>query len=215
LRTTTLFLSLFMSAGCLQADILYNNFLTTSPSYDLGNGLFIANPSNQLGLAFSFQAPAYDTYLTSINMAVTFISGESTIEVGVAADNGGVPGAILELQTLNLQAIPDGDTGHFLSEIVTFTPNVTDLFYKNQTYWVIAEGDGFSQLRWDYNLLDGGVNGNRAQLDLNGTIWTPSAYTQGAFEVQGNLVPEPGTAILLSSGLIFAGFAARRRRLNN
>jgi PEP-CTERM motif len=224
MRLTTLFLSLILSAGCLRADILYNNFLSTSPAYDTSSGLFIENPSNQIGLAFSFHTPAYNTYLTSISMAATFVTGNSTIAVGLAADNGGVPGTILEKQTLNFQAAPVDPNNlslGYLSEIVTFIPSTTDLLNQSMTYWVIAEGDGSSELRWNYNTLGGGVNDVLSRLVVDNTrtppveTWAPGFGTQGAFEVQGNVVPEPGTVVLVSSGLLFGLAAARRRRLNN
>jgi PEP-CTERM motif len=228
MRKANLFLMLVLSTGALKADIIYNNFLASDPSYDGTAGLFIQNASGQLGLAFAFQTPDYDTYVTNIRLAVTFISGDPdttpAIDLGIAPDLGGVPGAVVDLQTLALNALPDGDTGNYLSEIVSYTPTMTDVLLRNSTYWVVAIGaDPSSQLRWDFNMFgdSGGINDVYAKLLVDDSttpsteLWKPGTYTQGAFQVNANIVPEPGTITMLGAGLLVIGFGATRRRLHN
>jgi hypothetical protein len=228
MRKANLFLMLVLSTGALKADIIYNNFLPTDPSYDGTAGLFIQNASGQHGLAFAFQTPDYDTHVTNIRLAITFISGDPdttpAMDLGIAPDFDGVPGTIQDLQTLTLQALPDGDTGNYLSEIVSYTPSMADVLLRNSTYWVVAMGaDPSSQLRWDFNMFgdSGGINDVYAKLLVDDSTvpsteaWKPGTYTQGAFEVDATIVPEPGTIVMVGAGLLVFGLGAARRKLHN
>jgi len=182
------------------ADVIYSNF-GTGDSYNLSFAWAVRGPSAPLGerqpaMAFT---PGGDYFLDDVDVALGQYSGNSQVDVMVAADNSGVPGSIVDQTTVTAPAS---------SAVITASFSGTTQLDQGEQYWVwlASQTDG-----------DNGWNWNDQGDTALSAVWTPAAgwvassgTTRSAFRVEGTLVPEPGTFVLLGLGAV--GLALYRRR---
>jgi len=185
------------TAGPAGAFTIYDNFgpgdSFSSAAYSLGFDIRNA--------AVSFEVGASDIpfILDSIEVALQGSGGGEGIDVKLALDDAGQPGAVLETASLYIFGTPSIRTASFSGATLIDTPG---------TYWVWLEMTSGSNFSWLHN--DQGVLGSYVYSDDAGSSWDPWSppATEPAFRV--NAVPEPSTALLLAFGLM--ALAAGRRR---
>jgi hypothetical protein len=188
---------------CFADSIVFSNLGTGGSVYHGGAGWFV---TKALSPAFAF-TPTSAVYLTQLDMALNYRSGTNSLTVDLMSDSGG-PGAVLE--SWNASGLPAYGT---CCTLQTFSGNGSILLEPGTQYWVaVLPGAGDSNGAWEYN-----ATGDTGTLYENfGSGWVPiGALPVGAFEVQGeaSTVPEPGTMILLGTGLLgLAGLLRRRSR---
>ncbi len=193
------------------ADVVFNNFgpgdtYTTGQGWTISDGAPI-NTDNDQGDAFTVTGGNF--LLTSIEIALGYVTGTNRAFISLYNDDDGMPGAILETATVENMG-PFGNQND--PEVALFTG--TTALLEGEQYWVIASSDNNSWLAWNLNSIgDTGPHAFRA----NGGPWNISdgapfegppgaAGTRGAFRVNG--VPGPGAIALLG----LAGLCGRRRR---
>ena len=83
-----------------------------------------------------------------------------------------------------------------------------------QTYFMILGPVSFNDASWNaWNWNSQGVNGLDLYSTDGGVTWNSNGtgFALGAFDVLGTQVPEPGTTLMLGSGLLAVAAAFRRK----
>lgn len=142
-----------------------------------------------------------------------FAGNNSPLSVYLESDNAGLPGTILDTLT-QVGVIPDAP-----GRLVQFDCSICPLLSKGTQYWIVAvEADAGSQQGWQHSYND--QQGSFAYNSIGSPTgpWNPfDNQTLAGFRVDGDNgidpVPEPGTVLMLGSGVV-AALAGLRRKLN-
>lgn len=208
LLATALFLSL-ISSPC-QADVIFSN-LGPGDTFSAGGRILQGESVGTIGnvdQASSFTVGGTSYLLDSLELGVN-LTAAGPLDVILAADNGGEPGAELETISLNL------GTGEQLAFAAAAGTTTLD---ANTTYWVIADAQGSLDGGWRFNTTgDVGLTAGRSASvgSTNYGDWNLRPDDDRyALRVQGAPVeiPEPTTAALLGlAGLGAVALQLRKR----
>jgi hypothetical protein len=197
-------LSLFSAA---HADVVFNNFGPGDAFAD--NGLLLQGPLvgtiGDVNQAAAFTVGSTGAFLTSIQLGINAGGpgpGTGPIDVLLAADAGGVPGATLQNSIVNVNM-----TG---KQVISATYDGSLQLAANTTYWVVADAEGTFDGGWSFNTI--GETGPTAG-QTEGFPWNLHAVEQRfAFRVQGRSVPEPTSIVLCAVGVIAMSVCGWRGR---
>jgi len=190
--------------------ILFSNF-GPGLSYDTSTGNPVGNDlagfDEWQGESFK---PVTTATLSSIEIALSAVAFSSLSPVTVAlwSDVGNRPGAILERFANPVGAI--GPLGSNNPALV-LNSSLFPVLSVGSQYWVTAASPLTSSYSWNFNTT-GELADHAISIDTGATWFTAPGgfYTPGAFQVDGNPVPEPGTLTLIASvGLLFIRFFIR------
>jgi len=205
MAVASLMLVAFASAGA--TDVLYST-LGPNGEYDTGSGYFVdgANYFNQV-LAVPFTPSQTETMVDAVLALGNYAGSNNPVNVYLASDSGlGEPGSILA--TLTQQ----GTIQPFPGSLVTFACNSCGTVNAGSTYWIIAqEPDPNTEQAWMFAYQD--QQGHIA-FDQNGSNqgpWNQFDGTTVGFRIDGSAVPEPGTLVMLGSGIVAAAAGLRRK----
>lgn len=197
-----------LAAGA-QAAIIFDNFGPGDAFADFGRileGEGVGSIGN-VDQASSFTVGPDSYFLTSVSLGIFVRSspsiGTGPLDIVLAADAGGSPGATLRTFPLNVNV-----TG---KQIVTGVDDGSFTLNANTTYWVIADGKGDFDGAWYFNTTgDVGLTAGRTN---NGAWNLRPDDDRYALRVEGRVVPEPASLALLGLGILGSiGFARNRRR---
>lgn len=180
------------------------------------------NGSNPLSTtnhkAISFNMGSTDYVLDSIVLRLNrsaFAGGPTDPVVELRADSGDplIPGLTV-LSPPNPLAPASG----FNDEV--FTPASTFTLLADTTYWLLVRSESSaadSRLLWTASDTpgitptgDGAILGNYRSSFDGGVNWNPSTF-QNSFQINGTVVPEPATALMLALGLAGVGYVRTGR----
>jgi hypothetical protein len=189
-------------------DVLYTT-LGPNGEYDTASGYFVdgANYYNQV-LALPFTPNQTENMVDAVLALGNYSGGNSPINAYLALDDGfNEPGTIIA--TLTQQGtIPPFTSG---GGLVTFNCNGCGQVNTGTQYWVIAqEQDPNTEQAWMFAYQD---QSGHIAFDQNGSEngpWNQFDGTTSGFRVDGE-VPEPGTLIMLGSGIVAAAAGLRRK----
>ena len=183
-----------------QADIVFSN-LGAGDSFSNSGRLLQGETFGTIGnvdQASTFTVGALSYYLTSLELGLQ-VNSAGPLDVILAADTGGSPGAALESISLNLNA----------NGLAFASASGSTMLNANTTYWVIADARGSYDGGWEFN--------NTGDLGLTAGRSAPvNSFAYGAWNlrpnddryalrVEGRIVPEPGSSVLLLLGFGLAG----------
>jgi len=191
--------------------VVYNNLGTPGNVYDCCTGLTAAGATSTPGTtysAFSF-TPSTTVDFTQLTMGLSSVSGANAVTVELLGDASG-PGSVLD--SWNVINLPTFGTCCTLQDL---SGNGIAL-NSGTTYWLaVLPGNSGTWAVWNENTV--GAMGAQYLNQGSGFI-NVGSQTVGAFEVEGSAivpsaVPEPGSVVLLSTGLLGLAWASRKRFL--
>lgn len=179
-------------------------------SYNCCNGWTVSGPSSPPGQFISanqFTAGGGGGTVSQIDLAIGLVVGSGTGTVSLYTVSGGVPGSLL-----GSWAYTAHQSFGNCCAIESITVSGGPTLVGGTDYFLVLTADGSTWNAW--NLNDQGATG----LDLfsrdNGNSWNSNGIQSlGAFRIlSGDAgVPEPGTLVMLGSGVLAAAGAFRRK----
>ena len=202
------------------AGVLYSN-LGPSNEFDATAGFYVEGTKyNGQTMATPFLlgagATVGDAVLGLGNYG--FSTGNIPLDLYIESDNSGLPGSVLATLT-QVGTIPPFTNGGFpptyTSGLVTFTC-ASGCTLAAGSYWLVAlEPDAGSLQVWAFDYLDARTNYTFNALNSATGPWQQPTIldTAVAFRIDGadTTTPEPGSLILLASGLLGLAGLVRRR----
>jgi hypothetical protein len=200
-------------SSAARADVIFDNF---GPGFSFPvvgrilQGELVNNIGN-VDQAASFMTGASEVFVTDVKLGIYVSSpanspfdGRGPLDVIIAADAGGLPGAALHTTSLNVQ--------NYLAQVVD-APTAGEVHLNaNTQYWIIADAKGTFDGAWEFNPTnDFGPTAGRSN---NGpwNLHNPNDERM-VFQVSGRLgVPEATTVGLLASLLGVGGIGWRGKR---
>lgn len=196
-------LSLVLSHSTIASTIdLYDNLSNTS------SGSYTANTS--LWQAQRFQTDNQVYSLSKVTLSMQRIEGNGGAIVQIYSNTvTNIPGSPLHTLTS-----PGSYSDTSLAD-TNFTAAGFDLA-ANSAYWVVLKsGDGNTYFNWswtsDVTGTGPGFTTDWSQTSDLGSNWSGDSIDPYQMRVTVQPVPEPSSMILMSLGMIAAGFAVRRK----
>lgn len=179
------------------AAIIYSSF-GAGDSYNGTTGVAEAGTSttaNQIVALEFTNSTGEDMYLTQIDLADSFVSGDNSMILNLYANNAGVPGTVLESWVVS--SLPDLGT---CCTVETVHDSAGVVLSNGASYFLAPVPDSTTVEAWNWNSI--GASGLDAFSTDGGVTWTahPIAIT-GAFDVLGTPTPEPPDALLVGAGM--------------
>jgi hypothetical protein len=196
-------------AATARADVVFNNFgpgdaFAASGRILEGESVGMTADVDQ---AASFTVGTVGAFLTDVTLGIGVRDspaiGTGPLDVILAADAAGLPGAALRTLPINVNSTGD--------QTVTVSDGGTLLLTANTTYWVIADAKTTFDGAWRFNSTgDVGNNAGRSNIGP----WTLfSNDDRYALRVEGRpAVPEPATIVLVGTALTSICSCCRRNR---
>src|SRR4051795_750254 len=210
LLASTLFVY-FAAVGAAPAAVIYSN-LNTDPA-NLYQELFqwVLTDGSPRAQAMPFTAPGTFT-VTQIDVPIFQDLGlPNAVQLSIAADASGVPGATLGSWTLGNLPQLSHISRNCCALASLLLPDTSMQVSAGSKYWLVATSIGTTVGRlWFWN--NTGASAQSYHQDQTGNWVANSGSTLGAFDVIGDPapVPEPASALTSLTGLL--GFAAFCRR---
>jgi hypothetical protein len=195
--------SLPAAAGTIFDDFAAGN------SYNCCNGWTVSGPSSPPGQFVSaneFVAGGGGGTVSQIDIAIGVVVGSGAGTVSLYTVSGGLPGGLLG--SWNYTAHQSfGNCCAFETINIAGGPSLTD----GTSYFLVVTANGSTWNAWNQNSV--GATGEDL-FSQDGTHWTDNGIqTLGTFRIlsgQGG-VPEPGTFVMLGSGVVALGGIFRRK----
>jgi hypothetical protein len=191
-----------MSAQAAPVTIFSNFNSDPTNLYDANGYWFVFAPAIRAGglsAAMGF-TPSDADVLTQIDVAITLYSGTSLLDFGLYSDSGGVPGSLLT--SWSIASLPAAGT---CCTVETLVPGTSITLNAGVQYWLLASVSQDTMALWNTN-----------NIGQQGPEWSTgvgaSTQTEGAFDVLGDPVPEPASALLVTCGVALLGLVVRRRQ---
>lgn len=208
-----------LCSSILKADLIYSNF-GANHAFTAGVGL----TPGYSAVASSF-TPGARYALDSLSAAAFRVGPDTPDSVVFSVYSGaaGLPLSALESFTLSGLSYAAGESDGtsypaltINSGILTASSLVHPVLEGGQQYWLVMSGVNPGDVTW--NSDGNGVEGAATLIapDILNEVpahWSALGnYAQGAFEIQGTLLPgpEPATFLMLGSGLV--GIVIRERK---
>lgn len=171
------------------------------------SGAYAVYGTNTIGgldTASAFTPSATATF-DSFTISADFFGGTPAFILELAADSGGLPGAVLEEYSISLPA-PSG-----LSSPTTVLSTVHTALFAGTQYWAVLAADPGNpdgKGEWYANPLgtSGGAQYESGSWSLSGGIAGP------LLEVDGSTAPEPSTVAMLGMGMAGLFWVRKHRR---
>lgn len=196
---------LFMGlTGTAQADVMFSDF-GPNGSYLTVDGYSVAGPDSTAGQfeqAFQF-SPTISGTVTQIDVAMCHLTGVSGATVRLYGNSSNMLGGLIRSWSINVE----GQFGNNNPAIQILDGSGISLT-QGTSYWLYAGASGNAQHIWNTN--DQSVMG-LGIANHDGIGWQLATEAMGAFDIQGRPVPEPGTWLACSAGVVaFARLGKRR-----
>ncbi len=204
--------SLLAAAPAAADSIVFSN-LGPGGTYDPRVAYNVSGPASQaeeataIGQSF---VPMADFSFDAVDIALNWLLDTNAGTVSLTSDASGQPGAILESFAFTDRPHASNSNTDLATGISTLHP----LLHAGTPYWIVASAEGDAYMVWAIN--NTGQFGTAFQ--INGGAWTPRPeLASAAFRVRGsaveNVVPEPGSFVLLVTGVAIACRRKRRQML--
>ena len=189
------------------ADTIYNNF-NTGDTYDGRAGWGVSGPdgpNKQVTNAEEFTADA-SALVTQIDLGVSLLEGDGTATAALyTVDGNGLPGTLLGSW---------GFTAHQnfgdCCAVESISINGGPLLTQGTDYFMVLSAAGANVDVWNDNTT--GAHGRVLISRDDGNTWDDVGDTiLGTFRVEGTAVPEPGTLVMMGSGVLAAAAGLRRK----
>jgi len=202
---------LVLALGCLlsipaAADTIFNNF-DTGDSYNCCNGWTVSGPGSPPGqfiAANEFTAGATAS-VTQLDLAIGKVVGDGGGTASLYTVSNGVPGTLLG----SWDFIAHQNVGNCCA-IETISINGGPTLTQGTDYFMVMSADNITWDSWNQNTV--GSTGLDLYSTDNMNSWhSNGTQTLGTFRLEGTAVPEPGTLVMLGSGIVAAAAGIRRK----
>lgn len=180
--------------------------------------------ADQFSLSDPSTLESVTAFARTNDASVDFLSTFSgTLGWAIYSDSSMAPGTLLASGSdTNPVITPTGLLGEQDAEIFQLDAMITTPLLAAGEYWLAlraaawgapdpAGGDPFAWIFWQYTA---GITGNPLLADgdlANPTTWNLTTGRDPSFRIEGTVIPEPGTMVLVGLGAI-GMLAVRRRR---
>jgi hypothetical protein len=198
-------------ASSSHATIVFSNFGPGLSFPDVGRllqGPLVGNIADVDQAAYFINGP-FTTFVTDVKLGIYVDSptnspfdGRGPLDIIIASDAGGLPGAALNTTSLNPNT--------FLSQIADAPIGASVILAPNTKYWIIADAKGTFDGAWEDNPI--GDHAADAGRSNNGPWSLHSANDlRRVFQVEGRTIPEPTFLGLLATAFLVTSCTRSRR----
>ena len=189
------------------------NAFQPPPGEIIGGGILRGDPPPNQGLTQAFEfTPVAPTFLSSVQLALRYVylpgraTGPANLDVSIALDNAGTPGAALE--TIHLTDVLGGVA--FAPGVISASSELNPVLQAGTSYWLVVAPPDLLNSAFDWLISPQTNLSVPAAERLGMSNWTTFSSTQPlAFRVTGTTeIPEPRSAVLIL-GVLLSLFVGR------